>query len=162
MLIVRLTKDVRSEIPGRTSIVCKGEIIEAERNAQGAVSAIARGGNTLGLRANEYDILRDDASFAQLKTSIAKLPKCWRLNEEGELVQDVLVLPGMKLWSTDLGGPHRMEVMSLDDLGSDWPATVRTDFQKAGQASTYRWHVQACSSTLEAANAQMRRRKGDR
>ena len=61
-------------------------------------------------------------------------------------------MPGMKLWTNWPGDRvAMMEVISLDDLTSDWPATVRADFDKRGLASTYRWHVQACYSTREAA-----------
>ena len=58
----------------------------------------------------------------------------------------VSVVPGMVLWRRSFGKSHRMEVVSLDDLSSDWPVTVRMSSHDGG-SSTYRWHVQACYST---------------
>jgi hypothetical protein len=34
----------------------------------------------------------------QLQAIVDKLPKCWRLNEHGELVQDEPMHPGMEVW----------------------------------------------------------------
>lgn len=82
---------------------------------------------------------------------VDKLPQCWRL-VDGQLVQDVPVLPGMTLWSVRIWDIKRIEVVSLDDLTSDWPATIRMG--ASGERGTlYRWHVQGCYSTLEAAEA---------
>jgi len=66
----------------------------------------------------------------------------------------VPVLPGMSLWQKKYNEVQRIEVISLDDLESDWPATVRMEFDShPGESSTYRWHVQGCYSTKEAALA---------
>lgn len=43
-------------------MLCKGEIVEAERNPQGAVAARFPGGELLGLKPGEYEIIRDDSA----------------------------------------------------------------------------------------------------
>ena len=45
-------------------------------------------------------IVLADATVAveRLQAIVDKLPKCWRLNDAGELVQDCPVVPGMKVW----------------------------------------------------------------
>ncbi len=80
----------------------------------------------------------------RLRKLIAQLPT----TKDG-----VTVVPGMALYTERIGGVTRLEVISLDDLSSDWPATVRMP-TACGQASTYRWHVQGCYSTREAAEAE--------
>jgi hypothetical protein len=81
----------------------------------------------------------------ELQAIVDKLPKT---------ADGVPVVPGMRLWSRSMWCVQPMEVVSLDDLSSDWPATVRMEgASNDGQASTYRWHVQACYSTREAAEA---------
>lgn len=91
-----------------------------------------------------------DSENARLQAIVDALPKCWRL-KDGELVQDVPVVPGMRLWWPSLGGIRSMEVVSLGDLSSDWPATVRMAATSEPSASLYRWHVQGCYNTREAA-----------
>ena len=39
-----------------------------------------------------------EQKLARLQTIVAKLPQCWRLNEDGVLVQDWPVVPGMTIW----------------------------------------------------------------
>jgi hypothetical protein len=39
-----------------------------------------------------------DAEIERLRTIVDRLPKCWRLNESGELVQDVPMVPGLRVW----------------------------------------------------------------
>ena len=45
----------------------------------------------------ENRTLREEVK--RLQAIVDKLPKCWRLNEAGELVQDVPVVPGMILYN---------------------------------------------------------------
>ncbi len=51
----------------------------------------------------------------ELQAIVAKLPKCWRLDEAGKLVQDCVVLPKMILWYDDFSKAKHIEVVSLDD-----------------------------------------------
>jgi hypothetical protein len=44
--------------------------------------------------------------IAKLKAIVDELPKAWRLNEAGELVQDVPVRKGMKVWRVWEGHMH--------------------------------------------------------
>ena len=44
-----------------------------------------------------------ESQLATAQATIDKLPKCWRLNEAGELVQDCPVVPGMELHTPDGG-----------------------------------------------------------
>ena len=63
MLVVRALKTVLSERPfhGEIMVLFEGEIVEAERNPHGAVSAIFLGGDPqLGLKPDEYEVIRDD------------------------------------------------------------------------------------------------------
>ncbi len=61
----------------------------------------------------------------ELEAIVEKLPKCWRLNDVGELVQDVPVYPSMDVWfpwSNDgFAGPHFTTVLAIDpDSDSCW------------------------------------------
>ena len=38
------------------------------------------------------------AEIKRLQVIVDKLPKCWRLDDDGKLVQDVPVVPGMRVW----------------------------------------------------------------
>ena len=51
----------------------------------------------------------------RLQAIVDTLPKCWRLNEEGELVQDVPVVPGMVVFwvSLDTGCIYEREVTGI-------------------------------------------------
>ena len=40
----------------------------------------------------------------RLRAIVDRLPKCWRLNESGELVQDVPVVPEQQVWHRDWRG----------------------------------------------------------
>jgi hypothetical protein len=80
-------------------------------------------------------------AIERLQGIVDKLPKT---------MDGVLVMPGMTLWWDDFGVPRVMEVVSLDDLSSSWPATIRKGNDSRGQGTTYRWHVQSCYSTREA------------
>lgn len=72
MLIVRAKKEVRLEMSRigicqshswyTPLVLCMGEIVEAERNPDGAVSAKFAGRRVLGLKPDEYEIIRDDAA----------------------------------------------------------------------------------------------------
>ncbi len=64
MLVIRARKTVRSEIPREISreapmVFVEGEFAEADRNALGAVWAIF-GQRMLGLKPDEFDVIRDD------------------------------------------------------------------------------------------------------
>lgn len=50
-----------------------------------------------------------DAEIERLQTIVDKLPKCWRLNDEGVLVRDEPVVPGMVVhfW---FGPSYRIEL----------------------------------------------------
>ncbi len=46
-----------------------------------------------------YDRIRQQqAEIDRLQGAVDKLPKCWRLNDAGVLVQDMVLLPGMEVW----------------------------------------------------------------
>jgi hypothetical protein len=92
-----------------------------------------------------------DKEINRLTEMIDKLPKCWRLDDNGVLVQDVVVMPGMVLWYCGTGGPERIDVLSLDNVESSWPATVLKGECHQGQPNTYRWAVRNCYTTREAA-----------
>ncbi len=58
----------------------------------------------------------------ELKEIVDKLPKCWRLTDEGELVQDVPVVTGMTLWHQSPAGitktpPMHSLTCILDEYG---------------------------------------------
>ena len=102
-------------------------------------------GNDMGLHFRDDRWICGECLYkkiARLEAIVDTLPKT---------ADGVLIVPGMTLWCVQIGGIFRMEVVSLDDLASDWPATVRVDFGGQGKASTYRWHVQACYSTRKLA-----------
>ena len=94
-----------------------------------------------------------DNEIRRLTEMIIKLPKCWRLDDGGVLVQDVVVMPGMVLWSPGIGGLERIEVVSLEYPGSEWPATVLKDMDGGGKPDKYKWAVRNCYTTREAAEA---------
>ena len=56
----------------------------------------------------------------RLQTIVDPLPKCWRLNDVGVLVQDVSVVPEMKVW---------LRVMSIDS-----PKSCRVRYVSADSA----------------------------
>lgn len=85
------------------------------------------------------------AELERLQAIVDQLPKT---------IDGVPVLPGMVLWYVSFSLASRVEVVSLDDLGSDWPATVRKAISASDSSgSTFRWHVQGCYSSREAAEA---------
>jgi hypothetical protein len=59
MLIVRLLQDVASNPLSPCVRGCRGELVEAERNPHGAVSATIRGGWTLRLKPDEFEVVCD-------------------------------------------------------------------------------------------------------
>ena len=67
MLIVRITKDVCSDIPTKSTqfFLGHGEIVEAERNQHGAVSAKIVSGQLLGLKPGEFEVLMDTETAEQ-------------------------------------------------------------------------------------------------
>lgn len=80
--------------------------------------------------------LRDE--IKRLQAIVDKLPKCWRLNGAGELVQDVPITPDMQLWQIDT--KHKMT-----NGGKPWPCGPGWSFQ--------RWSNHPVYSTPEAAEA---------
>lgn len=94
-----------------------------------------------------------EAEIHRLTDMIGKLPKCWRLTDDGKLVQDELVLPGMVLWYHGMEMNERVEVVSLDNIESPWPATVLKEQFGKDLPITIRWAVCNCYSTREAAEA---------
>ncbi len=55
--------------------------------------------------------------IAELHVIVNKLPKCWRLEEDGKLVQDVPVLPGMDAWLAE-PDVHCIMVSTIDERGN--------------------------------------------
>ena len=49
-------------------------------------------------------IIELEAEVERLQAIVDKLPKCWRLDEAGKLIQDVPVYLGMDLWAIDKSG----------------------------------------------------------
>ena len=62
------------------------------------------------------------ADIARLRGIVNKLPKCWGLNADGELVQDVPVVPGMKLW--DRNGDTLIVAEVYIGLGTPHPFAI--------------------------------------
>lgn len=55
--------------------------------------------NKLSIEA--FSATEQGREIERLKALVDKLPKCWRLNEAGELVKDVPVVPGMRVFCAD-------------------------------------------------------------
>ena len=86
---------------------------------------------------------RSEAELTRLQGVVDKLPKCWRLNDAGKLVQDVPVVPGMVLWFWD----------DADTLRSA-PALVFVAGTLCSVHTSYGWvRLTKCYSTREAAQA---------
>ncbi len=79
----------------------------------------------------------------RLQAIVDKLPKCWRLDDSGKLVQDVSVVPGMELFILPTGGG---DVFSVDVLGGD--CIIRYPDGDTSHATMSRY-----ASTREAAEA---------
>ena len=61
-------------------------------------------------------------ALARRNAIVAKLPKCWRLDDDGKLIQDVSMVPNMAVWlvdcdpeSGDLGKVFQTSVMHVDE-----------------------------------------------
>lgn len=67
----------------------------ARLKALGEYAEKKLGHSPLSAKGAEVAILEE---LKRLQAIVDKLPKCWRLNEEGKLVQDVPVLPNMMVW----------------------------------------------------------------
>ena len=80
----------------------------------------------------------------ELRAIVDKLPKCWRLNERGELLQDVPVVPGMEVWfwlNDEAILVHQKAVQFVED-------------NQQSIMTSYGWlNVRHCYSTREAAEA---------
>jgi hypothetical protein len=77
----------------------------------------------------------------RLQAVINRLPKCWRLNESGELVQDVPMVPGLRVWIKFGGKITETTHDGTDILKSFWS------------------NAAMCYSSLEAAEASWPRSK---
>ncbi len=85
-----------------------------------------------------------EARLETLEETVAKLPKCWRLTDEGELVQDVPVVPGMVLW-------YWIEEPTKYLLGS---TKLHIHYTESFLTEMDGWkHFCDCYSTREAAKA---------
>lgn len=62
-------------------------------------------------------------SVRQLQAFVEKMPKCWRLNESGELTQDAPVHPGMRLWQSSDDDPHGFEGWEVLSVGCQYGTT---------------------------------------
>ncbi len=85
----------------------------------------------------------------EFQVIIDRLPKCWRLNETGNLVQDVPVVPGMRIWHYSKSGWLKCRTI----------LSVRRGGNLRFQRMRVR-HSSGCYSTPEAA-AYNRRRGGN-
>ena len=98
-------------------------------------------GNATKFRACEESI----KELERFREIVECAPKCWRLNESGELVQDVPALPGMAVYYTsDVTG-------EICDAGVEidiWGATMRSI------------HAGWCANSREAAEQLAKKMKG--
>ncbi len=97
------------------------------------------------------------AKIERLQAIVDRLPKCWRLNDAGELVQDVPVVPGMIVWRVWSASEYLP--CSISKL--HYPAPVGPS---AIMDSNLNNHPAAdCYSTIEAAEAALRKsnKEGD-
>ena len=96
--------------------------------------------------------------IAELQEIVAKLPKCWRLNEDGELVQDVPVAPGMPLFVSFAGLVPRL-------FGIVWvaqPSETECDLLvRDGDGNEYEVDGEDCYATEEAARFAAERKSND-
>ena len=86
-------------------------------------------------------------AIESLQAVIAALPKCWRLNDAGERVQDVPVVPGMHIWFMWCGIPTEWDVTGVHDGRYHY-----LNLSHATHGSVYRSAV-SCYSTEAAARA---------
>ena len=72
----------------------------------------------LAVVAMRADRLRAAADRLEtLEETDAKLPKCWRLNEDGKRVQDVSVVPGMVIYRRNADGSISQLTTALRNPG---------------------------------------------
>lgn len=79
----------------------------------------------------------------KLEAIVAKLPKCWRLDESGKPVQDVPVVPGIRVWRNEWQttlGEKVLEVDStnrvrLDDMPYMYNGNVLANTPEAAKAA---------------------------
>ncbi len=89
-----------------------------------------------------------------LQAIVAKLPKCWRLNEAGELVQDVSVVPGMTIWLEQKG-----EVVS--EILEDWGHVVSAVFDYTMEIYDTRKAADAAKGTCPTCGADVCEKCGE-
>lgn len=65
------------------------------------------------------------AEVQRLRMIVRKIPRCWRLNEVGELVRDVPMMLGMKVWYVDCIGNLRFNLVARWSEGERWTLKVR-------------------------------------
>lgn len=75
-----------------------GRVLERLDAAEAKVSILQTANDNIAAALHEVEDQRD-----ALQAVVDKLPKCWRLNEDGKLVQDCPVVPDMQLWR--MSGP---------------------------------------------------------
>jgi hypothetical protein len=78
----------------------------------------------------------------RLQGIVDKLPKCWRLNEQGNLVQDVAIELGMTLFAR-----HQPQCITEFEVYVMMPSMV-------GDCDRYRFRADECYNTREAAEAE--------
>lgn len=99
---------------------------------------------------------RDDETAAEavlrLRAIIAKLPKCWGLNDAGKLVCDVPVLPGMEVWLLDEGAGPDEGFVSADEVEMVWSTgQVELRWSNANTITVLWPPSTCCYDTREAA-----------
>lgn len=57
----------------------------------------------------EWPVYEIQTEVSRLRSIVDRLPKCWRLDENGKLVQDVPVVPGMNIWMGHALGVERVK-----------------------------------------------------
>ena len=57
-----------------------------------------------------------------LQAIVDKLAKCWRLNGEGELIQDVPIVPGMNVWQLETSNAGRTWQIVKHSVGVCFPS----------------------------------------
>ena len=89
----------------------------------------------------------------RLRAIVDKQPKCWRLNEQGELVQDVAIMPGMEVYVLLLLPNEQIEIPRDTVVSVQWFGGKSTD-NTIVNLQTYTSKLPFCLySTREAAEA---------
>lgn len=143
MLIARLLQDVSSDLPlSQPFRLCRGELVEVERNQHGAVSVKCRDGNLLGLKPGEYVIvcekmMGDDKR--QIKSYV------WQ-RESGRCF---FVSTIERESSADVEPPSRWYMETIV-WGYDWDARERgAMLAMAGSGPALEQHFEVCRQLYE-------------